>query len=140
MYRYYELLTDLSLAEIGQLKERVLHSALHPKQVKMDLARRIITDFHSAADGERAAREWQRVVSAGEVPADIRTVRLDGSVLRLDKVLAKVGLAGSVTEATRKIKAGAVEIDGQKVTALIQLQSPGEYVVRLGRNWRRVIA
>jgi len=140
MFRYYELLTDLSVAEIAGLRERVASGGYHPKQAKMDLARRIVADFHSAAASERAAIEWQRVVSAGEVPADIETVRLDGSPLRLDKVLAKAGLAESVSEAVRKIKAGAVEVDGVRVTSLIQLSSPGEYVVRLGRNWRRILA
>ncbi len=140
MWRYYELLTDRSLAEIERMKRRVASGDLHPKQVKLDLARRIVADFHSAADARRAAEEWERVVSAGQIPADIETVRLDGGNLRIDKVLAKVGLASSVAEATRKLKAGAVEVDGARVTTFITLSSPGEYVIRLGRNWRRVIA
>jgi tyrosyl-tRNA synthetase len=140
MWRYYELLTEVSLGEIGRMKKRAAKGELHPKQAKMDLARRIVADFHSASDAEGAAAEWQRVVSQGRIPADIRTVKLDGSVLRIDKVLAKAGLAPSVAEATRKIKAGAVEVDGAKVTQLFKLESPGQYVIRLGRNWRRVIA
>lgn len=140
MWRYYELLTDMSLAEIERMKRRVLSGGLHPKQAKMDLARRIVADFHSTRDARRAAEEWERVVSSGEVPADIETVRLDAGNLRIDKVLARIGLVPSVAEATRKLKAGAVEIDGNKVTSFITLKSPGEYVIKLGRNWRRVIA
>lgn len=139
MYRYYELLTDMSLAEIERLRRQVAAGELHPKQVKMELARRIVTDFHSAAEAERAAREWQRVVAAGEVPADIETVRLDGGSLRIDKVLARAGLAASVSEATRKLKEGAVEVDGTRVTGFIELRSPGDYVIRLGRHWKRVV-
>ena len=133
MFRYYELLTDKSLAQIQALR------AAHPRQVKMDLARHIVADFHSAAAAEEAAREWERVVSQGEIPADIQSVSLPPGVLRIDKVLAQAGLAASVTEATRKIKAGAVEIDGSRVTDLIQLRSPGQYVIRLGRHWRKVV-
>lgn len=140
MFRYYELLTDKSLAEIGEMRRRIAAGELHPKRAKMDLARQIVTDFHSAADAERAEREWERVVAAGQVPADIQTVRLDGGSLRIDKVLARVGLAASVAEAGRKLKEGAVEVDGTRVTGLIELQTPGEYVIRLGRNWKRVIA
>ena len=139
MYRYYELLTDMSLAQIERLRRQVAAGELHPKQVKMELARRIVTDFHSAAEAERAAREWQRVVAAGEVPADIETVRLDGGSLRIDKVLARAGLAASVSEATRKLKEGAVEVDGTRVTGFIELRSPGDYVIRLGRHWKRVV-
>ena len=133
MWRYWELLTDASRAEIEGMKHR------HPREVKMDLARRIVGDFHSAAEAAGAAREWERVISRGEIPADLETVTLAGGIVRLDKALARSGLAGSVTEAMRKIKAGAVEIDGSKVTGLIELRSPGEYVIRLGRHWRRVV-
>ena len=140
MWRYYELLTDKSLAEIKQLQARAASGQIHPKSLKMDLATRIITDFHSPASAREAAREWERVVSAGQIPADIETVSLDGGSLRIDKVLARAGLAPSVAEATRKLKAGAVEVNGGKVTGFITLDSPGEYIIKLGRHWRRVVA
>ena len=140
MWRYYELLTDKSLTDIDQMKRRVVSGDLHPKQAKMDLARRIVSDFHSAAEAARAAEEWERVVSAGQIPSNIQTVRLDGGNLRIDKVLTRTGLTPSVAEATRKLKAGAVEVDGNKVTDFIKLASPGEYIIKLGRHWRRVIA
>lgn len=134
MWRYWELLTDKSLAEIQQFKKQ------HPKQVKIDLARVIVTDYHSAADANRAAAEWNRVVSGGEIPSDIETVELGGGNLRIDKVLARAGLAPSVAEATRKLKAGAVEVDGEKVSEFIRLDAGGEYIIKLGRKWRRVVA
>ncbi|MCP5120262.1 MAG: tyrosine--tRNA ligase [bacterium] len=134
MWRYWELLTDKSLTQIQELKRQ------HPKQAKMDLARSIVADYHSAADAERAAREWQRVVGGGEIPSDIETVALNGGNLRIDKVLARAGLAPSVAEANRKLKVGAVEVDGEKVRDLIELEPGGEYVIKLGRKWRRVVA
>jgi len=133
MPRYFEMLTSCSVAE-----RQSLLAAMHPREAKLDLARRIVTEFHSAADAARASEEWLRVVSRGEIPADIETVRVEGE-LRLDKVIARVGLAPSGSEAVRKLKAGAVEVDGARVNELIQLQSPGEYVIRLGKNWRRVV-
>ncbi len=133
LYRYYELLTDKSLAEIGEVRK------LHPREAKLQLARLVVTGFHSAAEAAEAAVEWERVVSRGEAPADLEVVRLGPDVLRIDKVLARAGLAESVSEATRKIKAGAVEVDGARITTVVQLASPGDYVIRLGRNWRRVI-
>jgi tyrosyl-tRNA synthetase len=138
MYRYYELLTDVSLTDIDRLRDRIRTGDLHPMKAKIDLASLIVTDFHSATNAGRAADEFNRVVRRGEVPADIQTVRIDGDVRRIDKVLAKAGLAASVSEATRKLKEGAVEIDGTKVEGLIQLASPGDYIVRVGKNWRRV--
>ena len=139
MLRYYELLTDLSAAGIQAMRHRLETGSLHPKEAKMDLASRIITDFHSRAAAQAAADEWQRVVGRGEVPADIQTIRLDGGPARIDKVLARAGLAESVSEAARKLKAGAVEMNGEKVGEFIQLHSPGEYILRLGKSWRKVI-
>jgi tyrosyl-tRNA synthetase len=133
LYRYYELLTDKSIAEIDEIRR------VHPREAKLELARMVVTDFHSAAEAGAAAAEWERVVSRGQAPSEMEIVRLGPDILRIDKILTRAGLAESVSEATRKIKAGAVEVDGERISAIIQLASPGDYVIRLGRNWRRVI-
>ena len=138
MWRYYELLTDVSLAEIARLRD-----AIHPMEAKIALGKRIVADFHSPADADRAAEVFNSVVRRKEVPADLQTVPLPDSVrvptgIRVDKMLAKVGLAESVSDAARKIKAGAVEINGVKVADLILPNPPAELVVQVGKNWRRI--
>ena len=157
MWRYYELLTDLSLAEIGALK-----TGGHPMEAKKDLARRIVTDFHSADAAERAAAEFRRVVQEKEVPEDVPIFTLDpprmpdlwplrtpgnayavpswDKPLRLDKLLLRAGLAESVSDAARKIKAGAVDVDGQRYENIIlALASPtGDLLIQVGKQWRRV--
>lgn len=132
MFRYFELLTDKTLIEIQQYKKA------HPKETKMELAKLIIADFHSRADAERAASEWVRVVAGGEVPADIETVSITEPSLRIDKVLAKAGIAASTSDANRLVKAGSVEVNGQKITEFITLAFPGEYVIRAGKKWKKV--
>jgi tyrosyl-tRNA synthetase len=144
MYRYYELLTDRTTAEIDALKRRVAEGGLHPMEAKLDLARQVVTDFHSAADATRAAEEFNRVVRRQEIPSDVQTVRLPEGVrhaagLRVDKMLAKTGLAESVSDAVRKIKAGAVEINGRRVHDLVWSDGGAELVVQVGKNWRRIM-
>jgi tyrosyl-tRNA synthetase len=144
MFRYYELLTDRSLAQIGQMRARIAGNELHPMQAKAELALLIVTDFHSAAEAARAEEEFNRVVRRHEVPADIQTVPLPEGVrtaagIRIDKLLAKIGLAESVTDAVRKIKAGAVEINGQRMHDLLLTGVPSELIVQVGKNWRRVV-
>lgn len=139
MFRYYELLTDQSLADIDRTRERIGREELHPMQAKADLARLIVSDFHSSPAAGRAAEEFSRVVRQGQAPAGIQTVTIDGEVRRIDKVLVEAGLAPSVSEAVRKIKEGAVEVNGSRVQALTPLGSPGDYIIRVGKNWRRVI-
>ena len=143
MWRYYLLLTDRSEADIDQMKARVSRGDLHPMEAKIGLASEIVADFHSQSDAARAAEEFNRVVRNKEVPKDIRSVSLpDGARnangLRVDKMLAKIGLAESVTDATRKIKAGAVEINGVRVRDLVLGEVPSEMIVQVGKNWRRV--
>jgi tyrosyl-tRNA synthetase len=138
MWRYYELLTDRSVAGIASLR-----AAGNPMQTKMDLARQIVTDFHSATDAERAADEFNRVVRQHEAPTDMPAIALPEGVrtekgIRLDKLLAKAGLADSVTDATRKIKAGAVEINGERVRDLVRPDGSGDWVIQAGKKWCRV--
>jgi tyrosyl-tRNA synthetase len=144
MFRYYELLTDVSLASIGGMRRKVQEGNLHPMQLKIDLARSIVGDFHSAADACRAADEFNRVVRQKEVPADIRSTPLPEGVrhaggVRIDKLLAKVGLADSVTDATRKLKAGAVSINGSRVSELVLAAPEGEWVIQVGKSWHRIV-
>ena len=58
--------------------------------------------------------------------------------MRVDKMLARIGLADSVTDATRKIKAGAVEINGIRIRDLVLGELPAEMIVQVGKQWRRV--
>jgi tyrosyl-tRNA synthetase len=138
MWRYYELLTDNSLKEIGAMQQ-----SLHPMEAKVALGKRIVADFHSAEDAERAAEVFNAVVRRKEVPVDIPTVPMPDGVmteagLRVDKLLARVGLVASVTDAVRKIKAGAVEINGEKVREVLMANPPAEMVIQVGKNWKRV--
>jgi tyrosyl-tRNA synthetase len=138
MWRYYLLLTDKSEAEIQSMR-----SANHPMESKIALGRTIVADFHSPEAADAAVEIFNRVVRHKEVPADIPTVPLPEGVtrdssVRVDKLLAKVGLADSVSDAVRKIKAGAVEINGEKVRDLA-IANAGELVIQVGKNWRKII-
>jgi len=139
MWRYWELLTDENLAEIERMRRE-----LHPMEAKLKLAEKIVSDFHPPAEAARALEEFSRVVRRGETPAGLpATVLPDGVAasggLRIDKLLARTGLAESVSDATRKLKAGAVEIDGERVQDLVFALAPGEHLVKVGRNWRRLV-
>ena len=138
MWRYYLLLTDRTEGEIERMRE-----AVHPMEAKIALGRLIVADFHNAAAAEAAAETFNRVVRQKETPADMPEVPLpegvmkDGAI-RIDKLLAKIGLAESVSDAVRKIKAGAVEVNGEKVKELALPMSGPELIIQVGKNWRRV--
>jgi tyrosyl-tRNA synthetase len=132
MFRYYELLTDLDLTTIRGLRKE------SPLEVKKRLARIVVDDFHGEGAGSLACEEWERVVSGGGVPSDIETVPMPDVGRRVDKLLPKIGLAESVSDAVRKIKAGAVEIDGARQSELILGDVAGTITIRVGRKWKKV--
>src|SRR5438270_777069 len=74
MWRYWTLLTDLRTEEIEGLKSKVTSGALHPMQVKKDLARRIVADFHSAAAAEAAEENWAKQFQQHEIPSELETI------------------------------------------------------------------
>src|SRR3989475_4485210 len=125
MWRYYELLTDVQLPEIEKMKRES-----HPMTAKKDLARRIVADFHSADAAAKAADDWAKQFQKDEVPTSVEQVSVKfGDIqwstsedsaasvagigqlgIKLDRLLVKCGLADSATDATRKLKEGAVKV------------------------------
>ena len=143
MYRYYELLTDLQMHEIARLRENVATGLRDPMDLKLELGRRIVSDFHSAEDADSAADAFNREVRQGLEPSDTETVDLPPQAssdkgIRVDKLIALVGVADSVTDAVRKIKAGAVEINGNVQKELLLTGARGTLVIRVGKKWKRV--
>ncbi len=143
MYRYYELLTDRSLAEIAAMRTGVAGGELHPMALKMDLGRSIVTDFHSSADAAQAQEVFTRVVRKKEIPDDIPMVPIPegvtaGNGVRVDRLLAKIGLADSNGDGLRKIKAGAVHINGERINDMVYAVACDDLLIQVGKNWRRV--
>jgi tyrosyl-tRNA synthetase len=112
-------------------------------EVKMDLARQLVADYYSDAEADAAREAFDREVRQGKEPADTETVDLPEIVrtekgIRIDKLLAAIGLAESVSDAARKLKAGAAEINGHIHKDLLLAGGTGTLVVRVGKKWKRV--
>ncbi|HEY0874691.1 MAG TPA: tyrosine--tRNA ligase [Vicinamibacterales bacterium] len=134
MWKYYTLLTDLSPEDVLQLRNRVSSGDLHPKQAKVDLATRIISDFHGERGAAQAADEFERRFSRRELPVDARVVELDDDEWSapLEKRLVRCGLAESSSDARRKITQGGVRINGKK--AALGEPVPAEaYLLQAGK-------
>jgi tyrosyl-tRNA synthetase len=139
MWRYYELCTDLTRSEIAALKGRVAAHEVHPKQAKVDLARRIIADFHSPAAAEQAAAEFQRIFVNHQAPDQIDEVSLPGEAkpVWLPRLLVQAGLSRSHGEATRLIRQGGVSVDGDRVDnpdRELPAAAPAEYLLKVGKR------
>ena len=116
MWRYYELLTDLTTGEIERVRARAAAGEVNPRDLKAGLAKRIITDFHSKAAADAAEEEFNRVFRRKEVPDEIEERTADTGEWKLPRLLVEVGLAPSMAEARRLIEQGGVRVEGERVT------------------------
>jgi len=146
MWRYWELLTDLRQSEIDQMRTDVASGALHPMEAKKRLARTIVSGFHSedaarAAD-ENWARQFQQKADDVEGLEEVRIAAADlgrdaEGRIRVSKLLTASGLAASASEADRKIKEGAVRVEGEVVRqSHIPLDHPSRLTLRVGKRAR----
>ena len=151
MWRYYELLTDVQVAEIDSYKK-----LQHPMESKKELAQRIVSDFHSPEAATAASDDWTRQFQSRQTPQtleqaqvsyeDIAASWLPGTPIpadapiKVDKLVQKVGLASSVTEASRKRGERAVKLDDVVVLDPIYLLRalPKSLTVQLGRKFKQV--
>jgi tyrosyl-tRNA synthetase len=162
MWRYYELLTDVRTEQIAAMKADAASGKAHPMALKKELARGIVADFHSAEAATRAAEDWARQFQKGGVPQEMEEVRVvladvearpegtpmevAGDVLatgetriKLDRLLARSGLAGSISDAVRKLKQRAVKVNGElKTDPVIFLDPRTELTVRVGKRIKKV--
>lgn len=143
MYSYYELLTDKTIAEVEALRVGVANKSLHPRDVKVALAKIFVARFHSPAAADAAEAEFQRVFSGKGLPDVIEEVRIKASEIGVQQLLVDLGMAGSKSEARRLIEGRAVEVDQAKVedaNLKLNLMVGKSLVIKAGKkNFKRVI-
>jgi tyrosyl-tRNA synthetase len=146
MWRYWTLLTDLRQSEIDQMQAEVARGALHPMEAKKHLARTIVAGFHCAEAAQAADENWARqfqqksddVEGLEEVALTLEALGFDAEKgLRVSRLLTALGLAASSSEADRKIKEGAVRLDGDVVKQShipLHSSSPARITARVGKR------
>jgi tyrosyl-tRNA synthetase len=128
MWRYYELLTDLSADEVARLKVDVEVGNRHPRDVKSELAKKLVADFHSQAAADTAEAEFTRRFREKEAPTEVETRALPspGAPVKLVDLLVQTDLAPSKAEARRLIQQGGVRLNGERVADATYQVNPAE--------------
>jgi len=140
MWRYYELLSSCTLADLEQLR-RETAAGRNPREAKVALALEIVTRYHSAPVAQRAQEEFEARFRHGAVPENMPHVQLSssGGAMAIAALLKQSGLAPSTSEALRSIEQGAVRVDGERIADRTRQLPAGTYVVQIGkRRWARV--
>ncbi len=132
MWDWYELLSDKSIEEINELKEKV-KNGMNPKVAKEALAIEIVDRFHGKGAGIKAKEHFDKVHKMGAIPDDIKTFEI--SPMNIVDALVTTKLASSKSEARRHIKGGAVKVNQEKIDDQnLMLEANKEYILQIGKR------
>jgi len=118
MLRYFELVTAVPLEELRAIETGLKNGSLHPRDVKMRLAREIVTQYHDSEQAKAAEEEFKRMFQQKDLPDEIPEFRPTEDMLDevwLPKLIVAAGSANSTSEARRLIVQGGVKVDGIKI-------------------------
>lgn len=139
MINYFTLLTDLTLDEIEAIEGDLRSGGLHPRDVKMRLAREIVAKFHGQQRGAQAEEAFVTVFQKRELPQEMAEVIVpegwrEQGVNIIELVMATKQVASS-SEARRLIQQGGLKINGEKIGAIDEVVKPEEgMVIRMGKR------
>lgn len=136
MFRYYELVSDLSNTEIEELKQGLEEGSLHPKEIKQKLARELTARFHSEEDAQKAEQNFENVFAKHDLPDDMPEFSLSSNEpVWLPKLMVDSGLVSSTSDGRRMIKQNAVSIDGVKIGDTdFNVEPAGDLILKVGKR------
>jgi tyrosyl-tRNA synthetase len=132
--KYFELTTDAFPHKVDELKRGLKDGTINPRDAKFELAKTLVRMYHSPEEAEKCASEFERVFSKKQMPDDVSEFKLGTSEINIVDLLVKTNLMPSRAEAKRKIKEGAIDIDGttiKDINYLVKIEKP--IIVKAGK-------
>jgi tyrosyl-tRNA synthetase len=133
MWRYFELLSSLSLDQIAAMKTEC-EAGRNPRDVKVQLAGEMVARFHGTPAAHAAREGFDARFSRGALPEDLEQVSVSGAPIGIAQLLREAGLVASGSEALRNVEQGGVRIDGEKVSDKGLKITAGTYVIQVGKR------
>jgi len=137
MWRYFELLSDRTVAEIDGWRRSVIDGE-NPRDVKFRLAEELVSRFHGAEAGRRSLDGFIARFQKGAIPEDLPELEIpafEGGTLPIGNLLKEAGLVTSTSEAFRLIGQGAVRVDGERIEDRgLVIEAGREHVVQVGKR------
>jgi tyrosyl-tRNA synthetase len=135
IYPYFELLTDVSLDELVEIKNQLENPEINPRDLKKYLARTLVRMYHDSDAAVRAEMEFERVFVDKKLPEEIQDYKLTQSSTRLDDLLIHTKTASSKSEARRLIQQGGVSINGKKIIdPYAEITLSKEIILKVGKR------
>jgi tyrosyl-tRNA synthetase len=135
MLDYYILVTRFSPDEVAAVERGLADGSLHPMEAKAQLAREIVSIFHSDEAAAQAEAHFKKVFQKGELPSEMPTHRPNVSELNIVDLLVAADLAKSKSEARRFIQQGGVKLDGEKVDSIeLMVSVKDDMILQVGKR------
>ena len=132
--KYYELLTDVSEEKIEEVKKILEDQSVNPRDIKMDLAKEIISLYHTEEEVEQAEERFKMIFQMGQKPKDMDTVTVSKDGFDLISTVVDKGLVSSKSEFRRLLIQGGVKVNDVKIEKESELPKEGELVVQVGKK------
>ena len=132
--KYYELLTDASDEKIEEVKTKLKDELVNPRDIKMDLAREIVSLYHTEEEVIQAEDRFKMIFQMGQKPTDIDTVTVSKEGFDLISVVVNKGLVSSKSEFRRLLIQGGIKVNDVKIEQEEKLPKEGELVVQVGKK------
>lgn len=139
----FELCTNVPLAEVMAIYEKLKNPKTNPRDLKMKLAYEITKINHGEKKANEAQEYFVKTVQKKEIPEEVRSMKLEVRSINITDLLVKIKLAGSKSEARRLIEQGGIKVDGKEVkdiNAMIDITEAGVLLQRGKRQFIKVIS
>jgi tyrosyl-tRNA synthetase len=140
MFLYYELVTDVPRAEIESYKKGIQDGSVHPKDVKVRLAKEICAQFYNEDIAQKAKMEFDKIFVQKDLPSEMPEFKVPESekknnTIWIVKLLVLAGMAKTNGEARRLIEGGGVYIDGNKVeNPDAEIPCNSSFIIKVGKR------
>ena len=132
--KYYNLVTDVHPDEVNKIESQLKEGSVNPRDIKMDLAREIVTLYHGEESAKEAEERFKSVFQKGQIPEDIQTIQVKEDGFDLIEVLVSNEIVKSKSEVRRLASQGGVKVNGEKVEDLSTIVKESELVVQIGKK------
>ena len=132
MWRYFEVLSSISIQDLGKLKKDAINNKTNPRDIKFDLGIEIVTRFHNKNDAEKAKNDFLNIFQKNKNPEDLDLVEVN--TMPLPNLLKHIDFVSSTSEARRLIAQKALKINDNVVSSIDQELSEGTYLLKLGKK------
>ncbi len=130
---YMELVTDLPVERVEEVKKALQSSEVHPMDAKKELADAIVAQFHGEKAAQSAKENFENVFQKGKMPDVAKTYKAKSGNVDLVEVITTKGFAKSNSDARRLIEQGAIEWNGEKVSSTtLEIENSG--TLRIGKH------